>query len=228
MQPSPNPLLSRLLRMTPEAKEHLERVVLSPGPWTNPDGADEAGHLYFPEAGLMAVLGPGLPGSHMGLALLGCHACWRCGDGHMSPLSLHVVRAGHAQRIGWAVLQAQPQRYAPWLLQSAAASQQLIHQMAHMTFCAQNHPTLQRLASGLMVVLNQNPNSGAALTLTLLAHWLACQEEALHDAAQTLQAHGALQLAKDEAGGTVLHSLQPQALARLACACHLSVAQQLG
>ena len=225
MLPSPNHLLSRLLHTTPEAAEHLERVGLSTGLWPAPDAADDGDHLYFPEKGLMGLFWTGRPSSGVGMALLGCHACWWPGDWRVSPLQTQVLQAGHAQRIRWSVLQALPQRYAPWLLQAAAASQQLVHQLAQLAFCAQNHNRLQRLASGLLLVLYQNPHGDGQMSLAELAQWLTCSEAEVLVTAQTLQAHGALQLRVDAGAGAQLHSLQPQPLASLACSCHSQVVQ---
>lgn len=222
---SPNHLLSRLLQTTPEAAAHLERVTLSPGPWPNPCTADDEGHVYFLEAGLMGLFWSGKPFTRTGMALLGCQACWWPGDGGVSSLQAQVLQVGHAQRIRWSVLQDQPQRYAPWLMQTAAASQQLIHQMAQLTFCAENHNRLQRLASGLLIVLNQNPDSDGQMSVADLAHWLSCPVADVQAASQTLEVHGALKLTVDTATGVQLHSLHPQMLASMACSCHLQVAQ---
>lgn len=225
MPPSPNHLLSRLLQTTPEAAQHLERVSLSPGSWPTEVEKEEEGHLYFPEAGLIGLYWQGTPLTNVRTAWLGCHACWWPGYWMGSSLKLQVLQAGHAQRIGWTVLQAEPQRYAPWLLQTAAVSQQLIHQMAQMVYCAQNHNTLQRLASSLLVMLHQNPHSGEHLSVGELAHWLSCPAGDVQLAAQTLQSQGALQMTSTPGTGVQVHSLQPQMLSTLACSCHLQVAQ---
>jgi hypothetical protein len=223
--PSSNHLLSRLLHVTPDAAEHLERVDMVPGPWLNSSTQDGEGHVYFPESGLMGLFGSGMPLS-MGMVLLGYQACWWSGG--MSPVQMQVLQAGHAQRIRWAVLQAQPQRFAPWLLQIAAASQQLVQHMAQMVFCKQNHSPLQRLASGLLVVLNQKTKGDGRISVAELAHWLAYPPSQLQVAAQNLQAQEALQLAGDAGVDVQLHSLKPQVLAKLACSCHLQSVQGLG
>lgn len=222
---SPNHLLSRLLHTTPEAVGYLERVELLPGFWQPSDTADDEGHVYFPESGLLGLLGSGMPLT-MGMALLGCQDCWWSGG--PTPVQMQVLRAGHAQRIRWSVLQAQPQRFTPWLLQTAAASQQLVQHMAQMAFCAQNHTLLQRLVSCLLVVLNQKPNGDGTMSVAELAHWLACPLSQLQAAVQSLQVLGAVQLTEHAGAAEQLHSLKPQVLARLACSCHLQCAQGLG
>ena len=219
MPPSPNHLLNHLLHTTPEAAEHLEQVLLVPGPWLNFSSSDDEGHVYFPEMGLVGLFGAGTPLPGLGMALLGCQACWWSGG--LNLVQIQVLQAGHAQRIPWSLLQDQPQRYAPWLLQSAAASQQLVQHMAQRAFCALHHNSLQRLASGLLIVLNQNPHGDGQMSMDELAHWLSCPLSELQVAAQTLQVQGAVQLAGDAGTGTKLHSLQPLPLARLACSCHL-------
>lgn len=220
-----NHLLSRLLHTTPEASEHLERVTLSHGLWPMQGGVQETDHVYFPEAGLMGLLwpSPALPG--MGMELLGCHSGWWPELGRLGSVQTHVLQAGHAQRIRWSVLQAQPQRYAPWLLQAAAASQQLVHQMARKVHCVQNHTVVQRMASGLLAVRQNNPHSDGQISVADLAHWLSCPVGELQDAARALQAHGAVQWAEEAGAVTPLHSPQTQMLASLACACHEYPAQ---
>lgn len=219
MPPSPNHLLNHLLHTNPEAAEHLEQVFLVPGPWHNPSCADGESHVYFPEKGLVGLFGSDTLMPSLGMALLGCQTCWWSGG--VNPVQMQVLQAGYAQRMPWSLLQAQPQRYAPWLLQTAAASQQLVQHMAQRAFCALQHNSLQRLASGLLVVLNQNPRGDGQMSVDELAHWLSCPPSEMQAAAQTLQAHGAVQLAVDAETGVKLHSLQPQPLARLACSCHL-------
>ena len=226
--PSSNHLLSRLLHATPDASEYLERVDMVPGPWLNQCAQDGEGHVYFPESGLIGLFGSGTPLT-TGMALLGCKACWWSGG--IRPVQMRVLQAGQAQRIPWSVLQAQPQRFAPWLLETAASSQQLVRHMAQMAFCKLNHTPLQRLASGLLVVLNQKSKGDGPMFVAELAHWLAYPQsemQALAQALQTLQVQEALQLAGDAGVGAQLHSLKPQVLVRLACSCHQQSVKGLG
>lgn len=228
MLPSTNHLLSSLLQSTPEAAEHLERVVLTPGPWPTRGRVDDEGHLIFLESGLIGLFWPAAqPVSSVGMALLGCNACWSSGFGGVSTLQTRVLQAGHAQSIRWSVLQDQPERYAPWLMQTAEASQQLMHQIAQMAFCAANHNFLQRMSS-MLLMMQQNLNCEAEIPVTDLAHGLTCSEGQVRAAAQTLQAHGALMLQLDGPVGPKLHSLQPPLLASLACSCHLKLVQRQG
>lgn len=226
MLPSPNHLLNHLLHTNPEAAEHLEQVFLVPGPWHNPSCADGESHVYFPEKGLVGLFGSDTLMPSLGMALLGCQTCWWSGG--VNPVQMQVLQAGYAQRMPWSLLQAQPQRYAPWLLQAAAASQQLVHQMALKVHCVQNHALVQRLASGLLAVRQHNPHSDGQMSVTDWAHWLSCPVGELQAAARALQAHGAVQLAEDAGAVSPLHSLQPQKLSRLACACHEHLTQGLG
>lgn len=223
-----NHLLRRLLHTNPEAAEHLERVILSPGLWPMQGQTLDEGHAYFPEAGLMGLLwlSPVLPGA--GMVLMGCHSGWWPELGRLGSVQTHVLQAGHAQRIRCSLLHAQSQRYAPWLLQAAAASQQLVHQMALKVHCVQNHTLAQRLAGGLLAVLQHNPHSSGRLSVADLAHWLSCPVGELQIAARALQAHGAVLWSEDAGAGTSLHSPKPQMLASLACACHEHLAQDQG
>jgi hypothetical protein len=227
MLPSTNHLLSRLLQTTPEAAEHLERVVVTPGPWPTWGEVDDEGHVNFLEAGLIGLFWPAQPLPAVGMALLGCNACWSSGGRDISPVQTRVLQAGHVQRIRWSVLQAQPQRYAPWLLQTAEASQQLMHQIAQMAFCAANHNFLQRTSS-MLLMMKHNLHDPEEISVTDLAHGLTCSEAQVRDAVQTLQARGALMLQLDGPVGPKLHSLQPRLLASLACSCHLPLVQGQG
>ncbi len=220
MPPSPNHLLSHLLPTTPEAAEHLERVILSPGSWPKHGLQGGECHVYFPEAGLVGVCGSDALVSGTGMALLGCQTCW-WSEG-VGPLQMQVLQAGHALRIRWDVLQAQPQRYAPWMMQAAAASQHLVQQMAQMAYCAQNHTQLQRLASGLLTLQNQNPSSDGPVSVAELAHWFSCPEVEALAAIRSLQSHEALKMAEHPAQSVQLQTLQPQRLVTLACSCHLT------
>ena len=200
---------------------------MTPGPWPTRGEVDDEGHLNFLESGLIGLFWPAQPLSAVGMALLGCNACWSSGGRGISPFQTRVLQSGHAQRIRWSVLQAQPQRYATWLMQTAEASQQLMKQISQMAFCAANHNTLQRMSS-MLFTMQQHLHCQESICVTDLAHWLSYSEDQVRAAAQTLQEHGALILELDESVGPKLHSLQPQLLASLACSCHLHLVQQQG
>jgi hypothetical protein len=223
-----NTLLRRLLQVAPEAAASLERVPLTPGTWPQQcDDSDD--HVYFPEAGLVSLWRSAPPGTATVFAMVGCHSCLLPGYWRPGPFQAHVVVAGHAQRLHGSVVQSDQRRQAAWMLETAKASQQLIRQMAQMTFCVQHHGVAQRMASWLLICLNQNARQRMQIQLSELRRWLCATPEQWQEALAVLQAHSAIRLESpcaadrpDDHGAmaTVLHTLEPERLAQLACSCH--------
>ena len=232
LEKSNNTLLRRLLRAVPDAASSLERVPLTPGPWPLQD-ADSDAHVYFPEEGLVSLWRPGPRAQATVLAVAGRHSCLQPGYWRPSPFQAHVLLPGYAQRFDWSVVQNNAQRYADWMMETAKASQLLIRQVAQMTFCVQHHAVAQRMASWLLICLNQNTQHSMHIQLAELRRWLGVTPAQFQQALLTLQAHSASELETPMPAGlleggeamapTVLRTSEPAHLAQLACSCHLQV-----
>lgn len=232
LEKSNNTLLSRLLRAVPDAAASLERVPLTPGAWPL-EGTDSNAHVYFPEEGLVSLWRPGPQGAATVLAVAGRHSCLLPGYWQPGPFQAHVLVPGHAHRFNWSLVQSDSQRYADWLLETAKASQQLIRQVAQMTYCVQHHGVAQRMASWLLICLNQNPQPSLQIQLAELKHWLCVSPEQFQSALVTLQAHAVIRLESPSSAdllpeheamaSTLLHTSAPARLEQLACSCHLQV-----
>lgn len=219
INPSTNTLLRSLHWPSPDSVGLLERVSLAIGPWPALSSGAEA-QVYFPEQGLIALSAPGAAHQRVRLALLGCQSCWVPGYWSASGMQAHVLVAGHAWRMPWSVLESEPQRWGPLLLQAAAASQQLVRQMAQTTFCAQHHSATERLASWLLIAMAQAGTSAMHLPLDALREWMRLPESELSLATHHLVAHGGMVL-EGVPGDQRVCGLSPDKLTALACACHL-------
>jgi len=227
MNPSPsrNSLLQRLLQASPTCAARLERVHLTPGLWLA-----ERDHVYFPEEGLVALsstLTPALP------SVLGRHACWLNAqeDAVAWGLQSHVLTAGHAQRLRWSDWVQALEHAGVGLLQAAAASQQLLQQMAQLAYCAQHHAPTQRLASWLLICLDQADTPALQIHASLALQGLGVSGDEGHAHLLALQAQGALVLGGGDAPAgaqPVLQQLQAHRLTALACTCHPQVALNRG
>jgi hypothetical protein len=220
---SRNTLLQRLLQAAPPWAARLEQVHWTPGPWLA-----ERDHVYFPEEGLMALSSTTTPAMP---PVLGRHACWLNAqeDASACGLQAHVLEAGYGQRIRWSDLVQAPEHARAWLLQTTAASQQLLQQMAQMAYCAQHHSATQRLASWLLICLDQAGTSTLQIRAAAVLQGLGASAADAAATAAALQAHGALALGHDGAdlaadGPLVMKQLQAHKLSALACTCHLQVA----
>lgn len=212
---SNNTLLNRLNWPSNETWGLLERVSLVPGLWPTSLPGEE-GHVYFPEDGLIVLSAPGATHHRVRLAMLGRQSCWMPHYWSQSAMQAHVLVAGHAQRIPWAVLQSK----GPWLIQTAAASHQLIRQMAQITFCAQHHSATQRLASWLLIAWDQSGATGLQLPLADLMGWMRLPESDLNQAVAQLVTHNAVAL-EGALGVQSVRALSSDHLATWACSCHL-------
>lgn len=235
LEKSNNTLLRRLLLAVPDAVASLERVPLTPGAWPL-QGTNSNAHVYFPEEGLVSLWRPGPQETATVLAMAGRHSCLLPGYWQPGPFQAHVLVPGHAQRFNWSLVQSDTQRYAYWMLETAKASQQLIRQVAQMTFCVQHHGVAQRMASWLLICLNQNPQPSLQIQLAELQRWLCVTPAQFQNALASLQAHEAIRLESslsadlsnlphgcDAMTATVLHTLEPARLEQMACSCHWQV-----
>lgn len=218
---SPNPLVQSLLLAVPEFLPNLEPVRLERGPWTEkPSGGGQ--FLYFPEDALLGVSAqlkpPGL--SHgVRLSWLGCRSVWSPEQAQASGLQAEVLVAGGAFRLPEAVLHAANQPLAPWRLQLAASFQQLITQMAQVSFCARHHTAEQSLASWLLMAWYNSPGHALQLPVASLQAGFGFAPKKWQRAWQTLHSQGALALSdQDTLAEITPHLLAP--LTGVACSCY--------
>ena len=218
---SPNPLVQSLLLAVPELLPNLEPVRLERGPWTEkPSGGGQ--FLYFPEDALLGVSAQHKPnGVPLGVRLswLGCRSVWSPEQAQASGLQAEVLVAGGAFRLHEAALHAVNQPLAPWRLQLAASFQQLITQMAQVSFCARHHTAEQSLASWLLMAWYNSPGHALQMPVASLQAGFGFAPETWQRAWQTLHSQGAVALSDQ---GT-LAEITPHVLAPLtgvACACY--------
>lgn len=218
---SPNPLVQSLLLAVPELLSVLEPVQLERGPWTEkPSGGGQS--LYFPEDALLGVSAQHkLNGVPLGVRMswLGCRSVWSPEQAQASGLQAEVLVAGGAFRLPEAALHATNQALAPWRLQLAASSQQLITQMAQASFCARHHSAEQSLASWLLMAWHNSPGRVLQMPVARLQAGFGFAPETWQRAWQSLHNQGAVALADQ---GTLVE-ISPDFLAPLtgvACACY--------
>ena len=218
---SPNPLVQSLLLAVPDLLPNLEPVRLERGPWSEQLPGD-GNVLYFPEDALLGVSAQhklnGVP--HGGrMSWLGCRSVWSPQQAQASGLQAEVLVAGGAFRLSEAALHAANQTLAPWRLQMAASSQQLITQMAQVSFCARHHTAEQSLASWLLMAWYNSPGQALQMPVASLQAGFGFAPETWQGVWQTLHSQGAVVLTDQ---GT-LAEITPHLLAPLtgvACACY--------
>jgi hypothetical protein len=218
---SPNPLVQSLLLAVPELLPDLEPVRLERGCWI--EKPSDGGHfLYFPEDALLGVsaqLKPhGLPHG-VRLSWLGCQSVWSPAQALASGLQAQVLVAGGAFRLPEVALCAATKPLAPWCLQLAASSQQLMTQMAQVSFCARHHTAEQSLASWLLMAWYNSPGRVLQMPVASLQAGFGFAPETWLRAWQTLHSQGLVALADQ---GTVAEITPPllAPLTGVACACH--------
>ena len=222
-----NPLVQSLLLAVPDLLPNLEPVRLERGPWS--EQSLGGGHfLYFPEDALLGVSAQHKPnGVPLGVRLswLGCRSVWSPEQAQASGLQAEVLVAGGAFRLPEAALHTANPPLAPWRLQLAASSQQLITQMAQVSFCARHHTAEQSLASWLLMAWYNSPGHALQMPVASLQAGFGFAPDAWQRAWQTLHSQGAVALADQ---GT-LAEITPHLLAPLtgvACACYQKLQAQ--
>jgi hypothetical protein len=218
---SPNPLVQSLMLAVPDLLPNLEPVRLERGPWSEqPSGGGQ--FLYFPEDALLGVSAQRKPnGALLGVRLswLGSRSVWSPEQAQASGLQAEVLVAGGAFRLPEAALHTANPPLAPWRLQLAASSQQLITQMAQVSFCARHHTAEQSLASWLLMAWYNSPGYALQIPVASLQAGFGFAAETWQRAWQMLHNQGAVALVDQ---GT-LAEITPQLLAPLtgvACACY--------
>lgn len=188
-------------------------VHLPPGPLSDEDLGAWA---YFPVDALIGLMSSGAPDACT--VVVGHHGCVMSSGCGMS-MHAHVVSPGWVYKLDWMPVHQDPGRFAPWLWQTAAVTQQLMGQMAQWSFCVHHHSPSQRLASWLLHALTQT--SHAELKLSWKGLPLDLQRWLAHDAA-------AASLAADEGGYTLeadgVRAMRHERLRAQACTCHVHMA----
>jgi hypothetical protein len=216
-----------LLLAVPDLLPNLEPVRLERGPWSE-QSLGGGNFLYFPEDALLGVSAQHKPnGALLGVRLswLGCRSVWSPEQAQASGLQAEVLVAGGAFRLPEAALHTANPPLAPWRLQLAASSQQLITQMAQVSFCARHHTAEQSLASWLLMAWHNSPGHALQMPVASLQAGFGFAPDAWQRAWQTLHSQGAVALADQ---GT-LAEIAPHLLAPLtgvACACYQKLQAQ--
>lgn len=217
-----NTLLQKMLLDVPGTGADFERIHVPTGSWPA-DLPSHSGWAYFPDDSLVG-LSPDRPAEGNAImAVVGHHGFWFPDMLTGAQLQAQVLRGGHMHRLDWSVVQRDPQRYAPWLVASAEASQRLIRQMTQMAFCASHHTATERRASWLLVCLHQAIQTSLPIRLLDTAGTHRQPDDELEWALGLLEdhlgiRHGAdLPIGRDKATQLTLDKAQ---LRELACACH--------
>ena len=199
----------------------LERVQLALGPWSEqPEGG--CNFLYFPEdalLGVSALVQPHRMAQGVRLSWLGCRGVWSAQQALGNGLQAQVMTAGAAFRVPEAVLHSLDKSLATWWLQVAASAQQLVTQMAQMSFCARHHTAEQGLASWLLMAWHNSPGHALQIPVASLQGGFGFPSEKWQLAWQTLRSQGVVVLTEPgDLAEIAPRLLEP--LSGLACACH--------
>lgn len=218
---SPNTLVQSLLLAAPDLLPDLEPVRLERGPWTETRSGD-AQFLYFPEDALLGVSAQPMPHPlpyALRLSWLGCRSVWSPSQALASGLQAKVLVAGGAFRLPESALRVAGKPLAPWHLKVAASSQQLITQMAQVSFCARHHTAEQSLASWLLMAWYNCPGRALEMPVVSLEAGFGFAPEMWQRAWQSLHNQGAVALSDQGTLAEITpHLLAP--LIRAACACY--------
>lgn len=200
-----------MLQDVPGTDADFERIQVPAGPW--PIELDRHHDwAYFPDDSLVSVSPSRLAWGDAVIAVVGHHGFWLPGMLTGRPLHAQVLRAGHVHRVDWSIVQRDPQRYAPWLIRAAQASQRMMGQMAQLAFCAKHHTPTQRMASWLLVCRHESVNTSLPASLGGIQSSLREQDQWLVAALSQCHGKGAVPAS--------LVSLDQEALAVVACTCH--------
>ena len=221
-----NTLLQQMLRDVPHAAAHTERISLSPGTWPAESGQGEA-FAYFPDRSLISLSHESAETNDVSIAVVGCQGFWFPGMLQGQGLQAQVLHGGDVYRLDWRMVQADLHRYASWLVPTAGAAHRLMQQMAQMAFCAHHHSMTQRIASWLLVCLNQSKQSTLRIRLADMPASLRAPQAlfeasllVLEDHLGIHRVHGLPPLKGEDLMPAQLWTLDPHQLSGLACSCH--------
>lgn len=222
-----NTLLQKLLQDVPDIATNFERVHLMTGPWPT-NLRQQNDWAYFPDDSLIGLSADTQPRGHGGMVIAGRHGFWLSGPMTGLTLRARVLHEGHIYRLNWRMVQDDPHRFAPCLISAALATQRLIRQMAQMAFCVQHHTPVQRMASCLLVCLQQSSDASLSVRQDDVLDMLRVPADVLQEALSVLQTHSGIRcdpgVPTTKPGPVAvparLWTQDPQHLALLACDCH--------
>jgi len=207
-------------RLLPE----LEFVPLPQGLSVH-DAGDREKYLYFVTEGIVSRFYMMKDGASAESALTGREGMIGIAaflGGESTPSQAVVLSAGHAYRVGAALLNSEFKHGGPLQHILLLYTQALITQMAQTAVCNRHHSVEQQLCRWLLLCLDRLPSNRLDMTQELIANMLGVRREGVTEAARHLQAAGLIQYCRGHI--TVLD--RPK-LEQRVCECYAVVRREV-
>ena len=223
------PRQNRLLAALPEEDyerllPELEFVPLPQGLSVH-DAGDREKYLYFVTEGIVSRFYMMKDGASAESALTGREGMIGIAaflGGESTPSQAVVLSAGHAYRVGAALLNCEFKHGGPLQHILLLYTQALITQMAQTAVCNRHHSVEQQLCRWLLLCLDRLPSNRLDMTQELIANMLGVRREGVTEAARHLQAAGLIQYCRGHI--TVLD--RPK-LEQRVCECYAVVRREV-
>jgi len=207
-------------RLLPE----LEFVPLPQGLSVH-DAGDREKYLYFVTEGIVSRFYMMKDGASAESALTGREGMIGIAaflGGESTPSQAVVLSAGHAYRVGAALLNSELKHGSPLQHILLLYTQALITQMAQTAVCNRHHSVEQQLCRWLLLCLDRLSSNRLDMTQELIANMLGVRREGVTEAARHLQAAGLIQYCRGHI--TVLD--RPK-LEQRVCECYAVVRREV-
>ncbi len=192
-----SPARNRLLAALPAANlarllPHLEPCPLPLGQTLYESGSRMT-HGYFPTEGIVSLLSVMESGASAEIAVIGNEGLVGVSlfmGGESTPSDALVQGAGHAYRLGAAILKREFKRGGELQHLLLRYTQALITQMAQTAACNRHHSVEQQLCRWLLLSLDRLPSNRIQMTQELIANMLGMSRTGVTEAARRLQETG--------------------------------------
>jgi CRP-like cAMP-binding protein len=181
-------------------------------------------HVYFPVDSIVSLLNVMENGASAEIAVVGNDGVVGVSlfmGGETTPSRAVVQSAGHAYRLGAALLKAEFNRAGAFQHLLLRYTQALLTQMAQTAICNRHHTLDQQLCRWLLLSLDRLPSNELVMTQRLIANMLGVRREGVTEAAGKLQRDGLI----DYRRGHILVRDRPGIEART-CECYATVKRE--
>jgi CRP-like cAMP-binding protein len=204
-------------------RPHLEPLALPLG-WALYESGDRQAHVYFPTEGIVSLLYVMENGASAEIAVAGNEGLVGVSlfmGGGSTPSRAIVQSAGHAYRLGAAILKREFERGGSLQHLLLRYTQALITQMAQTAVCNRHHTVEQQLCRWLLLSLDRLASNELHMTQELIANMLGVRREGVTEAAGRLQESGLIRYQRGQ-----IAVLDRPGLERRVCECYAVVKRE--
>lgn len=190
------------------------------------EAGQPAGHVYFPTAGVLSLVGTTTGGATVEVAIVGNEGVASISSvlgPSVMPFRITTQIPGHALRVPTDVVSSLLRECGDLHERLMGYTHYTIAQIAQSAVCNRFHNARQRLARWLLMTADRAGTNQLPLTHEFIAHMVGGPRSAVSEAASELRDSGAIDYRRG-----VIHIRDGESLKTLACECYALLAELPG